>query len=178
MGRLGDVSAEYPRHWNAHCRLAAGSHPQLRAVHHAGGGHCIRRTHAHALGVRGQRPEKSAIGHSGNACSRTTLSLASLSATRCNPLVAPFPQRLRDAGESMKVARCTAACKLLHLAWAVISKRQPFQASVSLLQASAVVPRTGWSPASGETMASRSTRRQECVRGTNAGLLRIHPHRR
>ncbi|MDQ2995803.1 MAG: hypothetical protein M3R61_01925 [Chloroflexota bacterium] len=35
-------------------------------------------------------------------------------------------ERLRAAGKPPKVARCAAACKLLHLAWAVVTKGQPF----------------------------------------------------
>ena len=34
--------------------------------------------------------------------------------------------RLRAAGKPEKVARCAAARKLLHLAWAVVKKDQPF----------------------------------------------------
>ncbi len=34
--------------------------------------------------------------------------------------------RLRAAGRLMKVARCAAARKLLHIAWAVVKKGQPF----------------------------------------------------
>ena len=35
-------------------------------------------------------------------------------------------ERLRAAGKPAKVARCAAARKLLHLAYAVVTKRQPF----------------------------------------------------
>ena len=35
-------------------------------------------------------------------------------------------ERLRAAGKPPKVARCAAARKLLHLAWAVVTKGQPF----------------------------------------------------
>ena len=37
-----------------------------------------------------------------------------------------YYERLRAAGKPNKVARCAAARKLLHLAWAVVTKRQPF----------------------------------------------------
>lgn len=63
--------------------------------------------------VRG-RPR---IGHGGNAQLRTVLYLATLSAARHNPVIAPFYARLRAAGKPMKVARCAAARKLLQLAW-------------------------------------------------------------
>jgi transposase len=65
--------------------------------------------------VRG-RPS---IGRCGNGRLRTALYLATLSAARYNPLITPFYQRLRAAGKPPKVARCAAARKLLHLAWAV-----------------------------------------------------------
>jgi transposase len=68
------------------------------------------------------------IGHAGNGRLRTALYMASLSATRHNPVVKTFYDRLRAAGKPMKVARCAAARKLLHIAWAVVKKCQPFDA--------------------------------------------------
>lgn len=73
--------------------------------------------------VRG-RPH---IGHDGNARLRTALYMATLSAARCNPAIKAFYQRLRAAGKPPKVARCAAARKLLHQAWALGSKRQRFE---------------------------------------------------
>ena len=52
--------------------------------------------------------------------------MATLSAARTNPLIRPFYARLRASGKPMKVARCAAARKLLHLAYAVVRKRQRF----------------------------------------------------
>ncbi len=72
--------------------------------------------------VRG-RP---AIGHDGHGRLRTALYMATLSAARYNPAIKAFYQRLRTAGKPMKVARCAAARKLLHLAWALGTKRQRF----------------------------------------------------
>lgn len=66
------------------------------------------------------------IGHSGHARLRTALYLATLTAARFNPTIKAQYQRLRAAGKPPKVARCAAARKLLHLAYAVVSKRQPF----------------------------------------------------
>ena len=66
------------------------------------------------------------IGHDGNARLRTALSMATLSATRDNPAIAAFSQRLRASGKPPKVARCAAARKLLHQAWALGSKLQRF----------------------------------------------------
>ncbi len=69
------------------------------------------------------------LGHGGNGRLRTALYLASLSATRYNPVIKVFYERLRAAGKPMKVARCAAARKLLHVAWAVVTKGQPFDAT-------------------------------------------------
>ena len=66
------------------------------------------------------------LGHSGNARLRTALYLATLTAARFNPLIKEQYERLRAAGKPPKVARCAAARKLLHLAYAVVTKRQPF----------------------------------------------------
>lgn len=77
--------------------------------------------------VRG-RP---AIGHGGNSRLRTALYMATLSAARVNPTIRPFYQRLRAAGKPTKVARCAAARKLLHLAWALVTKQQPYRAPVA-----------------------------------------------
>ncbi len=66
------------------------------------------------------------IGHDGNARLRTALYMATLSATRYNPAITAFYQRLRASGKPPKVARCAAARKLLHQAWALGSKRQRF----------------------------------------------------
>ena len=67
------------------------------------------------------------IGHDGNARLRTALYMATLSATRCNPAVKAFYQRLRAAGKPPKVARCAAARKLLHQAWALGAKQRRFE---------------------------------------------------
>lgn len=67
------------------------------------------------------------IGHGGNGRLRTALYMATLSAARCNPTIAVFYQRLRAAGKPMKVARCAAARKLLNLAWALVTKNEPYR---------------------------------------------------
>jgi transposase len=66
------------------------------------------------------------IGHSGNGRLRTALYLATLSAARYNPIIKPFYDRLRTAGKPAKVARCAAARKLLHLAFAVGTTLEDF----------------------------------------------------
>lgn len=66
------------------------------------------------------------IGHGGNGRVRTALYMATLAAARHNPAIRAFYQRLRAAGKPMKIARCAAARKLLHLAWALVTKKQAF----------------------------------------------------
>ena len=72
--------------------------------------------------VRGRR----AIGHTGNGRLRRALYMATLSGTRYNPVLKAFYERLRAAGKPPKVARCAVARKLLHIAWAVVTKKQDF----------------------------------------------------
>jgi transposase len=52
--------------------------------------------------------------------------MATLTAARFNPAIKAFYNRLLEAGKPEKVARCAAARKLLHMAWAVVKKDQPF----------------------------------------------------
>lgn len=66
------------------------------------------------------------VGRGGNARLRTILYMATLSASRYNPAIAAFYTRLRERGKPGKVARCAAARKLLHLAWALVIKGQRF----------------------------------------------------
>ena len=72
--------------------------------------------------LRGRR----SIGHDGHARLRTALYLATLSAARSNPAIRACYERLRAAGKPLKVARCAAARKLLHQAWALGTKQQRF----------------------------------------------------
>jgi transposase len=78
--------------------------------------------HESGSSVRG----RAQIGHGGHRRLRTALYLATLTAARFNPVIKAHYERLRAAGKPMKVARCAAARKLLHLAWAVVSKGHPF----------------------------------------------------
>jgi len=78
--------------------------------------------HESGTSVRG----RARIGHGGHARLRTALYMATLSAAQHNPIIHRFYHRLRAAGKVTKVARCAAARKLLHIAWAVVTKRQPF----------------------------------------------------
>jgi transposase len=52
--------------------------------------------------------------------------MATLTAARFNPVIKSCYHRLLEAGKPEKVARCAAARKLLHIAWAVVKKDQPF----------------------------------------------------
>ena len=44
-------------------------------------------------------------------------------------MIRTFYQRLWAAGKPFKGAQCAAARTLLHLAWAVVTKQQPFDAA-------------------------------------------------
>jgi transposase len=97
-------------------------HTPEEATSHAGLAPYVRRS---GSSVRG----KAQIGQSGNQHLRRAFYLASLSATRHNPIIKAFYDRLRAAGKPAKVARCAAARKLLHIAWAVVTKDQDFDPS-------------------------------------------------
>jgi|GEM_PF-1895839 len=86
--------------------------------------------HESGTSIRGQP----CIGHSGNSHLRHALYMATLSASRHNPQIRVFYDRLRKAGKPIKVARCAAARKLLHLAWAVVTKEQAFDPSYAMPQ--------------------------------------------
>lgn len=66
------------------------------------------------------------IGPGGNARLRRVVYLAAMVACRYNPPLKVFYERLRAAGKPVKVARCAVARKLLHQAWAVVTKQQSF----------------------------------------------------
>ena len=97
------TSCESPEQLAAYAGLAPYPHQSGTSVHH-----------------------RSSIGHTGHARLRRALYLATLSATRYNPFIKKFYDRLRVQGKPMKVARCAAARKLIHLAWAVVMKQTPF----------------------------------------------------
>lgn len=69
---------------------------------------------------------RASVGRGGHGRLRKALYLATLSAARYNPIIQRFYDRLRTAGKPTKVARCAAARKLLHLAWAVVTKGRMF----------------------------------------------------
>lgn len=78
--------------------------------------------HESGSSVRG----RARLGHGGHGRLRTALYMASLTAARFNPLIRAQYERLRAAGKPPKVARCAAARKLLHLAYAVVTKKRGF----------------------------------------------------
>ena len=91
---------------------------------------------AHAVGLAPRERQsgtsirgRPSSGHGGNQRVRTALYRASLSAARYNPVIKTFYNRLRGAGKPAKVARCAAARKLMHLAFAVVTKGQDFDPS-------------------------------------------------
>ena len=66
------------------------------------------------------------IGHTGNGHRRTAFSMVTLRAVQHHPVLQTLYARLRAAGQPEKVARCAAARQLLPMAWAVVTKDQPF----------------------------------------------------
>jgi transposase len=78
--------------------------------------------HQSGTSVRG-RPE---LGRGGHKRVRKALYMASLSAAQHNPKLQPLYARLRAKGKGSKLAHGAVARKLLHLAWAVVTKRRPF----------------------------------------------------
>jgi transposase len=70
--------------------------------------------------------KRARIGPGGHARLRRVVYLAAVVACRFNPPLKIYYERLRAAGKPVKVARCAVARKLLHQAWAVVTKQQPF----------------------------------------------------
>jgi transposase len=66
------------------------------------------------------------VGSGGHARARRVLYQASVVAACHNPIIKAFYDRLIARGKPVKVARCAAARKLVHLAWAVATKEQLF----------------------------------------------------
>jgi transposase len=92
------------------------------AVHYVGLAPMLRRS---GTSIRG----RAQLGHSGHTRARTQLYVATLAAARFNPAIKPYYERLRAAGQPMKVARCACARKLLHIADAVVKHEQAFDAN-------------------------------------------------
>lgn len=73
-----------------------------------------------------------ALGFAPHDRLRQALYMASLSAVQHNPLIRAFYRRLLDRGKPKKVALCACARKLIHIAWAVVIKQQPFDPDFAL----------------------------------------------
>jgi transposase len=76
---------------------------------------------------------RAALRHVGNRRVRTALYMATLTAAQHNPTIQRFYERLCASGKPKKLARCAAARKLLHLAWALVKQQQPYRAPALLL---------------------------------------------
>jgi len=89
-------------------------------VHYAGLAPVVRKS---GSSVRG-RPM---IGYGGNGTLRAIVYMAVMSAIRFNPAIkAQYERLFNQKGKPHKVARCACARKLLHLAFAVVTKQKPF----------------------------------------------------
>jgi transposase len=67
----------------------------------------------------------------GRAELRTVLSMATLTATRCNPVINAFSQRLLARGKAQKVALTAARRQLLIILHAMVKTRTPWNARVN-----------------------------------------------
>lgn len=63
----------------------------------------------------------------GRASIRAVLYMATLAATRCNPVLKAFYRRLRDAGKPAKVALTACMRKLITILNAIVRDRRPWQ---------------------------------------------------
>ena len=63
----------------------------------------------------------------GRATVRTVLYMATLTATRCNPVIQAFYRRLRQAGKPFKVAITACMRKLITILNAIVRDRRPWQ---------------------------------------------------
>jgi transposase len=72
------------------------------------------------------------VGCGGHTRLRTALYMAAIASVRSNPIIRHFYRRLRQRGKPAKVALCACARKLIHIAWAVVTKRQAFQPDFGL----------------------------------------------
>lgn len=66
------------------------------------------------------------LGYGGHARLRSAMYMAALPASRYNPIIRDFYLRLLARGKPKKVALCAAARKLLHIAWALVTKQRIF----------------------------------------------------
>jgi transposase len=69
---------------------------------------------------------RASIGHAGHARLRAALYMAALSAHTHNPVIKAFFDRLIAEGKPFKVALCACARKLIHIAYALVTKQRAF----------------------------------------------------
>lgn len=74
----------------------------------------------------GKQHGQRSIGGCGHRYLRNVLYMASAPASRFNPILKVFYERLLARGTPKKVARCAVARKLIHIAWACVTKQQLF----------------------------------------------------
>jgi len=67
-----------------------------------------------------------AVGATGHRALRNTLYMASAPASRFNPILKAYYENLLRRGKPKKVARIAVARKLLHIAWACVTKQRLF----------------------------------------------------
>jgi transposase len=84
---------------------------------------------------KGHKP----TGHSGHAQARRVLYQAAISAVRYNPQLKAFYERLIARGKHVKVARVAATRKLIHIAFAVVTKEQLFDPNYQTAQCQPVL---------------------------------------
>ena len=94
--------------------------PQARQLA-AYAGLCPRQ-HLSGTSVR----KKSRLAKTGNAYLRTAFYMPALAAMRCNPLIRPLVQRLREQGKSSMTIVGAVMRKLLHIAHGVLKTGKPF----------------------------------------------------
>ena len=66
------------------------------------------------------------VGGIGHLHLRNVLYMASAPASRFNPILKPYYDKLVARGKPKKVARCAVARKLIHMAWACVTKQRFF----------------------------------------------------
>jgi transposase len=74
----------------------------------------------------GEQQGHRSIGGTGHQQLRNCLYMASTPASRFNPILKPYYDQLVARGKPKKVARCAVARKLIHIAWACVTKQRNF----------------------------------------------------
>lgn len=72
------------------------------------------------------------VGRGGHGRLRSALYMAAVASVRSNSIIRRFYRRLRQRGKPAKVALCACARKLIHIAWAVVTKQQLFDPNYQL----------------------------------------------